>query len=77
MKPIKTDVIIRTVVLFVALVNQFLVMFGKSPLPFGEAEIASIVLSVDVAISTIATAVAALWAWWYDNDITKEARSKK
>lgn len=59
--------IIRTVVLFVALVNQILVMGGKSPLPFEDAE-------VEMFVSTALTAVASLIAWWKNNSITKEAQ---
>jgi len=62
--------IIRTVVLVFALLNQILVAFGKSPLPFDEVE-------VEQGVSAIITASAALWAWWKDNDVTKQAIERK
>lgn len=63
---IKQDTIIRTVVLFVALLNQFLTMKGMSPLPFEEDEITEM-------LSYLFTAVAALWSWWKNNSFTKNA----
>ena len=51
---------VRTIVLFVALVNQLLVVFGYSILPITEEEISQL-------CSTLFTIVTALWAWWHDN----------
>lgn len=62
--------IIRTTVLVVALINQVIVMFGLSPLPFNDAE-------VEAGVSALFTTVAALWAWWKDNDVTKSTIEKK
>lgn len=59
--------IVRTVVLFVALVNQVLVMSGMSPLPFEDAE-------VEMFVSTAFTAVASLVAWWRNNSFTEQAQ---
>jgi SPP1 family holin len=63
---IKQDTIIRTVVLFVALLNQFLTMKGMSPLPFEEDEITEM-------LSYLFTAIAAIWSWWKNNSFTKNA----
>lgn len=52
--------IIRTIVLVIALVNQSLVMAGKSPLPFEDAEVESIV-------SMVFTIAASILAWKHDN----------
>lgn len=57
---------IRTIVLIVALVNQFLVAFGLSPFPFSAQEI-------EVALSYVFTVLATLWTWWKNNDLTPEA----
>jgi SPP1 family holin len=65
MKPTKST-IVRTVVLVVMLINQLLAAFGKSPLPFSDEE-------VDTFVSTVLTAVSALWAWWKNNSFTKAA----
>lgn len=59
--------IIRTIVLVFALVNQALVMSGLSPLPFEDHE-------VENAVTIIFTIVASLWSWWKNNSVTKEAK---
>lgn len=66
MKKISTDTIIRSVAMFVALVNQILTMFGKNPLPFAEEEIYEVI----TIFATVATTV---WAWWRNNSFTTEA----
>ncbi|GEM_PF-603015 len=63
-------VIIRTLVLAFALLNQSLVLCGISPLPFDDSQVES-------AIAIIFTVFASLWGWWKDNDITKKARKNK
>lgn len=62
--------IIRTVVLIFALINQSLVMAGYSPLPFDDAQ-------VENTLTVILTVVASLTSWWYDNDVTRKARENK
>lgn len=60
--------ITRTVLLVVALVNQFLVLKGITPIDEqATAEFLSYVFTVG----------AASWAWWKDNDITKTAIERK
>lgn len=62
----KTDTVMRTALLVIALLNQILTMLGKNPLPFAETEIYE-------TVSVIITAGAALWAWWKNNSFTKKA----
>ncbi|MEK3887239.1 phage holin [Bacillus sp. FSL K6-3431] len=62
-----TAVLIRTIVLAVALLNQTLVLAGYSPLPWGDAEVESVMTGVF-------TFGAALWTWWKNNSVTKEAQ---
>jgi SPP1 family holin len=62
--------IIRTIVLVVALVNQSLVLAGYSPLPFDDAQ-------VENAVTIVFTVGAAIMNWWYDNDVTRKARENK
>lgn len=57
----------RTVVLFIAIINQVLALFGKSPLPIDSAQATDI-------ISTTFTVVTALIAWWKNNDFTDAAK---
>ncbi|GIN59255.1 hypothetical protein J8TS2_35740 [Lederbergia ruris] len=59
--------IIRTIVLILALVNQILVMTGISPLPFTSEEI-------EYFVTGAFTVVATLWTWYKNNSITKEAK---
>lgn len=63
---IKADTIARTVVLFLALANQVIVAMGWSPVEIEED-------SVYALVSTVATLVTAIWAWWKNNSFTKAA----
>lgn len=63
----KADTIVRTVLLFVALVNQVLTMCGINPLPFSEEELYTLV-------SGVVLAVASIWAWWKNNSFTAAAQ---
>ena len=63
---VKADTIARTVVLFLALANQVMVACGWSPVAIEED-------SVYTLVSTIATLVTAIWAWWKNNSFTKAA----
>ena len=65
MKP-KAETIARTVVLFLALINQFLVMTGKNPIPYADSEIYEF-------ISYMFTGVAAIISWWKNNSFTPAA----
>lgn len=66
MKKVETATIVRTVVLIIALVNQALVISGKSPIPYSEEEVGQ-------AVSMIITVAASLWAWWKNNSFTQAA----
>lgn len=63
---IKTDTIVRTIVLVVALVNQVLAVTGKSLIPVSDEQINDVV-------TLIVTIGASLWAWWKNNSFTKAA----
>lgn len=63
---IKTQTVVRTVCLIVALVNNILTVMGINPLPFSEEEIYG-------GVSALVTAVISLWAWWENNSFTKAA----
>ena len=53
-------VLVRTAVLFLALVNQLLLVFGYTMLPISEEQL-------NEFLTTLLTVVSALWAWWEDN----------
>lgn len=63
---VKSDTITRTIVLFVALINQVIVLFGGDALPFDDNQIYS-------ACSTILTVGASLRCWWKNNSFTTSA----
>lgn len=52
--------------LFVALVNQLLTVFGLNPLPVNDN-------TVYETVSLIFTSAASVWAWWKNNSFTKNA----
>ena len=65
-KNISTGTIGRTLCLILALANQLLSAFGKSPLPIDTAQLEQLVTG-------LITVVAALVNWWENNSFTKEA----
>lgn len=62
----KKDTIIRTVILIIALANQFLAIYGKSPIPIEDEVITEL-------LSTAFTVATALAAWWKNNSFTGAA----
>lgn len=63
---IKADTIIRTAVLVLALLNQVLVICGKTPLPVKDEELTQV-------LSLCLTIGASLWSWWKNNSVTANA----
>ncbi|MFD2628190.1 phage holin [Oceanobacillus kapialis] len=62
--------IIRSIVLFIALINQTLVIFGKSPLPIDSELIEQFVaLSFTIATSLI--------AWFKNNYVTTNGKQQR
>jgi len=59
--------VIRTLLFFVAWLNQFLVAKGDSPLPFDDAQ-------TEFIVTTAITFVVSMWAWWKNNALTRKAR---
>ena len=57
----------RTVILALALINQCLVMSGVSTMPILEEQ-------VETLVSTGATVVTVVIAWWKNNSFTKAAK---
>ena len=66
MKNVKTDTIVRTIVLIIALINQGLAIFGKEIFPVTEDQVYQVV-------TLIVTIGSAVWAWWKNNSFTKNA----
>ena len=63
---VKTETIIRTIVLILALANQVLAIYGKDKIPVTEDEVYQLV-------TLIVTIGSAIWAWWKNNSFTKPA----
>lgn len=63
---VSKETIVRTVVLFVALLNTVLNACGKNPLPFSDDE-------VYTGVSAVVATIAAVWAWWKNNSFTAAA----
>lgn len=63
---VKTETIIRTVVLILALINQVLAIMGKGQIPITEDEVYQL-------ITLLVTVGSALWAWWKNNSFTLPA----
>ena len=63
---ISAGTIARTIILVLALVNQILAAFGKSPLNIASEDISTVV-------SLIFTIIAAIAAWWKNNSFTQAA----
>ena len=64
---VQSSVVIRTVVLAAALVNQVLVLTGHNTLPFTQEQITQ-------ALTAAVTAAASLWSWWKNNSFTEAAQ---
>lgn len=63
---VKTDTVVRTIVLLIALVNQVLAIAGKEAFPVTADQVYQ-------GVSLIATVAASVWAWWKNNSFTKNA----
>lgn len=65
---ISKGTIIRTVILLIALINQFLTIAGKAVLPFSDEQITNF-------LSMALTGTASIIAWWKNNSFTQSAIS--
>ncbi|ALC85614.1 MULTISPECIES: phage holin [unclassified Bacillus (in: firmicutes)] len=65
--PFDKMMIIRSIILFIAWINQFLVMKGYSPLPFNDEEL-------ELGVTLLVTFLVSIWAWWKNNDVRYKAR---
>lgn len=65
--PFDKMMIIRTILLVIAWLNQFLQMKGYSALPFTDAE-------METFVTFMFTFVVSMWSWWKNNDVRYKAR---
>lgn len=66
----KAKAFVRLAVMVVLTVNSALVLVGKNPIPFDEAAFTEVLTHVITAISMV-------WAWWKNNNVTKEHCEKQ
>lgn len=66
MQNVKTDTVVRTIILVVALVNQILTSTGHAVIPVSDEEITQV-------ITLVITIGASVWAWWKNNSFTQPA----
>ena len=62
----KKGAIIRIAVLAITTINAILTASGRNPIPFDESAFTE-------CFAYIINGVCAVWAWWRNNDMTKEA----
>ncbi|APT45952.1 phage holin [Bacillus safensis] len=77
MKNFDKGTVIRTVLLFMALINQALIMFGKPVLPIDEDQVTSLADTLYLAGSMIFTMVTTLVAWFKNNYVTDKGKLQK
>lgn len=63
----KTKAVITLILLMLTIFNQSLQLMGYSPLPFDSAK-------VEGVLSSIATAIVGVYAWWKNQNVTRAAR---
>ncbi|MCW1837392.1 phage holin [Bacillus pumilus] len=77
MKNFDKGTVIRTVLLFMALINQTLILFGKPILPISEDQVTSLAETLYLAGSMIFTIVTTLVAWFKNNYVTDKGKLQK
>jgi len=77
MKNFDKGTVVRTVLLFIALINQTLILFGKPILPISEDQVTSLADTLYLAFSMIFTIVTTLMAWFKNNYVTEKGKLQK
>lgn len=77
MKNFDQGTVIRTVLLFMALINQTLILFGKPILPISEDQVTSLAETLYLAFSMVFTLVTTLVAWFKNNYVTEKGKLQK
>ncbi|WP_144739453.1 phage holin [Bacillus altitudinis] len=77
MKNFDKGTVVRTVLLFIALINQALIMFGKPVLPISEDQVNTLTETLYLAFSMVFTLVTTLVAWFKNNYVTSKGQLQK
>lgn len=75
MKMFDKGTVIRTVLLLVALINQTMLMLGKSPLDIQEEQVNQLADALYSAGSVIFTIGTTLAAWFKNNYVTEKGKN--
>ncbi|WP_099157869.1 phage holin [Virgibacillus ndiopensis] len=70
MEELDKGTIVRTAALLLALVNQMLVIYGKSPLPI-DSEL------IEQFVASLFTIISAVVAWFKNNYVTKTGEKQR
>ncbi|MBK4202575.1 phage holin [Bacillus spizizenii] len=77
MKTFDKGTVIRTVLLLVALINQTMLMLGKSPLDIQEEQVNQLADALYSAGSVIFTIGTTLAAWFKNNYVTEKGKKQR
>ncbi|MBU8968044.1 phage holin [Bacillus altitudinis] len=77
MKNFDKGTVVRTVLLFIALINQALIMFGKPVLPISEDQVNTLTETLYLAFSMVFTLVTTLVAWFKNNYVTSKGQKQQ
>ncbi|MGG1960907.1 phage holin [Bacillus pumilus] len=77
MKNFDKGTVIREMLLFMALINQALIMFDKPGLPISEDQVNTLTETLYLAFSMIFTLVITLVAWFKNNYVTDKGKLQK
>ncbi|AMA51971.1 MULTISPECIES: phage holin [Bacillus] len=77
MKTYDKGTVIRTVLLLVALINQTMMMLGKSPLDIQEEQVNQLADALYSAGSVIFTIGTTLAAWFKNNYVTEKGKKQR
>ncbi|KXJ37244.1 holin [Bacillus spizizenii] len=77
MKKFDKGTVVRTVLLLIALVNQTMLMFGKSPLDITDVQVNQLADALYTSGSLIFTIGTTLAAWFKNNYVTSKGHQQK
>ncbi|KJJ42957.1 holin [Bacillus subtilis] len=77
MKTLDKGTVIRTVLLLIALINQTMLMLGKSPLDIQEEQVNQLADALYSAGSVIFTIGTTLAAWFKNNYVTEKGKKQR
>ncbi|AKF30713.1 phage holin [Bacillus velezensis] len=77
MKKFDKGTVVRTVLLLIALINQTMLMFGKSPLGITEGQVNQLADALYTAVSVIFTISTTLVAWFKNNYVTDKGHKQR